>query len=316
MSDYILNLLPLKDEEHLEFEQTAPDAVHVYAGRRTVTPEQLEQATVIMGWPRPSDLSHCKNLKWFQCMFAGVDGYDTPGLLPKGAMLTSSSGFNSLAVAEHILACLLSLCKKLPQCRDNQQKHIWLDLGKTKTITGATVLVVGAGNIGSAVAQRCQALGAFTIGLKRTINGPISGFDKVCPSDMLDELLPEADVVILTLPHSDSTKQLMDTKRLNAMKQDAILINAGRGSVLDQDALIEVLKSGKLWGAALDVTQPEPLPADHPLWDAPNLIITPHLAGGIRFEITRRTCVTMALENLKRYLAKEPLENLVKVQEI
>lgn len=313
MSDYILNLLPLKEEERQEFEQTAPDAVHVYAGRRTVTPEQLAQATVIMGWPRSQDLSHCQNLKWFQCMFAGVDGYDTPGLLPAGAMLTSSSGFNSLAVSEHILACLLALCRKLPQCRDNQLGHTWVDLGQMKTITGATVLVVGAGNIGSAIAQRCRALGATTIGLKRTVNGPVAGFDQIYPSQQLDQLLPQADVVILTLPHSQSTKQLMNLSRLNAMKQDAILINAGRGSALDQDALIQVLRSGKLWGAALDVTQPEPLPADHPLWDAPNLIITPHLAGGIRFEITRRTCVTMALDNLKRYLKGEPLQNLVRI---
>ena len=313
MSDYILNLLPLNEQERAAFEETAPHAVHVYAGRRTVTPEQLEQATVILGWPRPSALSQCKNLKWFQCMFAGVDGYDAPGILPDGAMLTSSSGFNSQAVAEHILACLMALCRKLPQCRDNQLKHQWVDLGKMKTITGATVLVVGAGNIGSAVAQRCHALGAVTIGLKRTVNGPVPGFDKVYPSDQLDELLPQADFVILTLPHSDSTKHLMDAKRLNAMKQDAVLISAGRGSVLDQDALAEVLKSGKLWGAALDVTQPEPLPADHPLWDIPNLLITPHLAGGIRLEITRSTCVSMALENLKRYLKGEPLQNLVKL---
>ena len=313
MSDYILNLLPLNDQERNAFEEAAPDAVHVYAGRRTVTSEQLEQATVILGWPRPQDLRQCKNLKWFQSMFAGVDGYDTPGILPEGAMLTSSSGSNSLAVSEHILACLLALCRKLPQCRDNQQKHVWLDLGKMKTITGSTVLVVGAGNIGAAVAQRCQALGAFTIGLKRTVNGSIPGFDKVYSSNKLDELLPQADFVILTLPHSDSTKCLMDAKRLSSMKQDAVLISAGRGSVLDQDALVEVLKARKLWGAALDVTQPEPLPADHPLWDAPNLLITPHLAGGIRLEITRSTCVNMALENLKRYLVGEPLHNLVKL---
>lgn len=313
MSDYILNLLPLNDQERSAFEAAAPDAVHVYAGRRTVTPEQLEQATVILGWPRPKDLSQCKNLKWFQCMFAGVDGYDTPGVLPEGAMLTSSSGFNSPAVAEHILACLMALCRKLPLCRDNQRQHLWLDLGNMKSIAGSTVLVVGAGNIGSAVAQRCQALGAFTIGLKRTVTGPIPGFDKVCPSDQLDELLPQADVVILTLPHSDSTTHLMDAARLKAMKKDSILISAGRGSVLDQDALIEVLRAKKLWGAALDVTQPEPLPVNHPLWDTPNLLITPHLAGGIRLESTRSTCVEMALENLKRYLKGEPLQNLVKM---
>ena len=124
-------------------------------------------------------------------------------------------------------------------------------------------------------------------------------------------LLPSGDFVALSLPHSPSTTGLMNKTRLKSMKQDAVLINAGRGSVLDQDALAEELKSGHLWGAALDVTTPEPLPPEHPLWETPNLIITPHVAGGMRLDVTRKTCVQMSLDNLKRYLAGEPLHNLV-----
>lgn len=311
MSEYILNLLPLNDGERAAFEAAAPDAVHVYAGRRTVTPEQLAQATILFGWPRAKELAHCQHLKWFQTMWAGSDEYTISGCFPEGAILTSSTGFNSQAVAEHLFACLLALCRKLPFCRDNQLQHAWVDPGKMKTLLDSTVLVVGAGNIGSAFAAHCQAMGAHTIGLKRTVNGPIPGFDEVCPSDRLDELLPLADVVALSLPHSAQTEQLMDARRLALMKQDAILLNAGRGSVLDQDALVEALAGGRLWGAALDVTQPEPLPADHPLWSAPNLLLTPHTAGGMRLEVTRKTCVEMALDNLRRYLAGEPLKNIV-----
>ena len=126
-----------------------------------------------------------------------------------------------------------------------------------------------------------------------------------------DSLLPQADVVALTLPHSPQTVRLMDEGRIARMKDDAVLISAGRGTVLDQDALARAMTAGKLWGAALDVTDPEPLPEDHPLWDMPNLLLTPHVAGGMRLEITRRRCVEMAQENLRRYLAGEPLVNRV-----
>lgn len=313
MSDYILNLLPVTGEERAQFAQAAPDAVHVYSGRRTATPEQYAQATIIFGWPRPSDLSYCKNLKWFQTMWAGSDEYTAPGVLPTGALLTNSAGSNSLSVSEHMLAALLALCRKLPQCRDNQLKCQWVDVGKMKTISGATVLVVGAGHIGSAFAQRCRALGAHTIGLKRDVSRPVEGFDQLYTMDELDRLLPLADVVALFLPHSPATTGLMDARRLSLMKQDSILLNAGRGSVLDQDALVEVLRSGKLWGACLDVTQPEPLPADHPLWVAPNLLLTPHVAGGMRLEVTRKACVQMALDNLLRYRSGQPLHNQVRL---
>ena len=180
-----------------------------------------------------------------------------------------------------------------------------------KTILGGTVLVAGAGHVGSDFARLCQGLGARTIGLKRTVSGPVEGFDEVYPMDELDRLLPQADVVSLVLPHSPQTVRLMDGRRIALMKNDAILLSAGRGSVLDQDALAAAMTAGKLWGAALDVTDPEPLPPDSPLWDVPNLLLTPHVAGGMRLEITRRKCVEMAQENLRRYLAGEKLVNQV-----
>ena len=312
MSEYILNLLPVTEEEKQEFESIAPQAVHVYAGRRTVTPEQLAQATVILGWPRPQDMKGAVRLKWFQTMWAGSDEYEGEGILPPGIMLTSSSGSNSQSVAEHMLACLLALCRRLPIYRDSQRAHLWKDEGKMKTISGGTVLVVGAGHLGSAFAGLCRGLGARTVGLKRTVRGPVEVFDQVYPMDQLDELLPKADVVVLVLPHSPQTADLMDGRRLRLMKEDAILISAGRGTVLDQDALVQMMGEGKLWGAALDVTVPEPLPADSPLWDIPNLILTPHVAGGMRLEITRKNCIQMAQDNLRRYLAGEPLVNRVR----
>ena len=309
MSEYILNLLPLHEGEREEFEAIAPRAVHAYARSSTVTPEQLTAATVIFGWPRPERMGEAVNLKWFQTMWAGTDEY--AGMLPEGVLFTSSSGSNSRSVAEHMLTGMMAVCRRLPVYMDSQRAHVWKDEGPMKTILGGTVLVAGAGRVGAGFARLCQGLGARTVGLKRTITGPIEGFDEVRPMDELDALLPRADVVALTLPHSPQTAGLMDARRIALMKDDAILISAGRGSVLDQDALASAMTAGKLWGAALDVTDPEPLPPDSPLWDVPNLLLTPHVAGGMRLEITRRRCVEMAQENLRRYLAGEKLENIV-----
>ena len=310
MSEYILNLLPLHEGEREEFETIAPDAVHAYARSSTAAPEQLAAATVIFGWPRPEKMKGAVSLKWFQTMWAGTDEY--AGMLPEGILFTSSSGSNSRSVAEHMLTSLLAVCRRLPAYLDSQRAHVWKDEGPMKTILGGTVLVAGAGHVGSDFAMLCQGLGARTIGLKRAVRGPVEGFDEVYPMEKLDELLPQADVVALTLPHSPETAGLMDARRIASMRDDAVLLSTGRGSVLDQEALAKAMRSGKLWGAALDVTEPEPLPKDSPLWDTPRLLITPHVAGGMRLEITRRRCVEMAQENLRRYLAGEELVNLVR----
>ncbi len=310
MSDVILNLLPVHEEEKAAFQAAAPDAIHLYAGRRTATPEQFAQATIIMGWPRPEMLAQASRLRWFHCMWAGTDAY--VDVLPPSVLLTSSAGTNSQSVSEHMLASLLALYRKLPQCRDQQRDRLWADVGNMKSLAGAAVLVVGAGHVGSAFAQLCKALGAgITVGLKRTVGGPVPGFDEVFPMAKADQLLPQADVVALVLPHSPATVGFMDRRRLELMKDDAVLLSAGRGTVLDQEALAQVMQGGKLWGAALDVTEPEPLPGDSPLWGIPNLLLTPHVAGGMRLEVTRHNCIQLALDNLHRYMSGEPLQNLV-----
>ena len=308
MSEVIVNLLPVTEAEKLEFAAIAPDAEHIYAGRKSVTAEDLARATVMFGWPRAKALPGCENLKWFQTMWAGADEYLT--VMPEGATLTSSSGSNARSVAEHMLACTLALYRMLPTYRDSQRAHVWENENAMKTLLDATVLVVGAGNIGSTFAKMCKGLGSHTIGVKRSAT-PVEGFDEVFPLEKLDELLPKADVVALIMPHNPQSVGLMSKERLALMKDDAVLLSFGRGSVLDQDALVETMQGGKLWGAALDVTEPEPLPADHPLWDIPNLIITPHVAGNMLLEVTRRTCIEMAQSNLKKYLAGEKLDRVV-----
>ena len=227
-------------------------------------------------------------------------------------MLTSAVGAYGQAVSEHMFATLLALCKRLHQYRDAQNRNSWTPLGEVKTLAGATVLVAGAGDIGSSFARLVKGMGAHTVGLRRSPERGAEGIDEMHPLSALDEWLPKADVVALVLPHSPETDRLMDGPRIGRMKRDAILLNAGRGSAVDCGALAQALEEGHLWGAGLDVTAPEPLPGDHPLWRAERCLITPHVAGGDHLPAIRERLVDIALDNLRRYLAGEPLRNRMK----
>jgi len=312
MSEHILNMFPINEEEKKEFESLLPDAVWEYPRRSTVTPEQLAAATIIMGWPKHTQMHQAVNLRWLQTLWMGADEYLTPGILPEDVTITRCVGAYTRTVSEHMLGTLLAVCRRLPVCRANQRAHKWVDVRQMRSVFGSTVLVVGAGDIGSAFACLCKGMGAHTVGLKRTITGPIDGFDQLDTMDHLDDWLPKADVVALILPHAPETVHLMDERRIGLMKPDAILISDGRGTVLDQDALARAMQSGHLWGAALDVTVPEPLPEDSPLWDIPNLFITPHVAGGLRMELSRKTAVSFCLENFRRYVEGQALQGVVR----
>ena len=315
----ILNFLRLTDAEREAFQSAAPACEHLFRpvadqtkDARTAPEEELRRATIIIGCPPAAEMGKCPNLKWLQTWSAGVAPYLVPGVLPEGCMLTSAVGCYGPAVSEHMLACTLSLMKKLPAYRDNQSQSLWTDEGIVKSFDGSTVLLLGTGDIGSHFAQLTKALGARTVGLNRHPETPVAGIDELHPLSQLDQWLPQADVIAMSLPETPETIHLINAQRLGLMKPDAILVNAGRGSGADCLALAETLKAGRLWGAALDVTEPEPLPADHPLWDCPNLLLTPHTAGGDKLDATIRRIAALALENLKYYLAGEELRNRMK----
>lgn len=320
MSECILNALPLTDGEWAQFLAAAPGVEQRFVPLMDdgglvaplPDPAAAEGATVVLGCLPPAVLSASPTLKWLQTWSAGVDVYLKPGALPDGVMLTSAVGAYGPSVAEHMFAAMLTLMKRLHRYRDDQLAHRWGDLGQVKDLPSSVVLVVGAGDIGTSFARMCHALGARTVGLKRTVCPPPDGLDEVHTLDELDAWLPRADVVALALPQAPETVHIMDRRRLFLMKKGSILLNGGRGSAIDPEGLNEVLSAGRLWGAALDVTEPEPLPADSPLWDQPDLLLTPHVAGGLHMEGTRERIVAIALENLKRYLAGEPLKNRMK----
>lgn len=313
----ILNLLPITEGERERFLATALGYEHLFRpvedsrpGAGIATPDDFARAAIILGCPSGGELAGAHGLKWLQTWSAGADAYLKPGVLPEGAMLTSAIGAYGPSVSEHMLAMLLALQTHLPRYRDLQRTGCADDLGSPQSLRGTTVLVLGAGDIGSSFAVLCKALGAGRIlGVRRDLTKPSPGVDELHALTEVDSLLPLANVVAMALPRSPETDRLMDARRLDLMRPDAILLNAGRGTAVDCDALAIVLAAGRLWGAGLDVTDPEPLPHGHPLWTEPRALLTPHVAGGNQLESTRSAFVAIALENLRRYLAGEPLRN-------
>ena len=306
--ELILNLLTLKENQREAFLRAAEGWEQVFAPNGVmedggaVPSELYRRARVILGNPAVKELAACENLRLLQTRSAGTDQYQRSGVLPEGVTLLNASGAYGHSVSEHMFAMLLSLMKRLPAYRDRQRSGVWSDLGPVKTLDGALVLCVGTGDLGSSFARLCKALGARTAGIRRDAARPAGGIDEMYPMDRLDTLLPWADVVALMLPHTADTVHLMDRRRLLLMKEDAILVNAGRGSAVDCEALAEVLENGRLWGACLDVTDPEPLPAGHPLWTQERAVLTPHTAGGDHLADTADRIAAIALEHLTAFL--------------
>lgn len=274
----------------------------------------LEDAEIILGNPTDAQIAACPNLKWIQLTNAGVNNYvNRPALKERGILLTCASGAFGQSISECVLAMVLSLYKHLNLFRDNQNECLWRDAGRQKSPRGKKLLVLGAGDIGRSVAQILSPFGVRAVGVRTHAAAGDELFQKYITLDEVDSYLPEADIVVCSLPETDKTIGFFDAGRIALMNKDAILVNVGRGSLIDCGALAEALDRGTLYGAALDVTSPEPLPADHPLWRCKNAIITPHATGGSFGHLTEteeKIC-EIATENLKRYLKGEPLMNLV-----
>lgn len=270
----------------------------------------LQDAEIIIGEPTIQELSQAKKLRWLQMTWAGADRY-LKGGFPEGVLLTTASGAYGETIAEHVLGMLFALCRRLPAYG---RRTDWLDLGSEKKIAGSTALIFGCGDIGTAVAKRLKALGVQTIGVCRDLKKSRPYFDLRTNLACAEAFFEQADFVICALPHSHETENYFDGRKLAQLKEDAILINVGRGSFVHTDALAKVLSQDRLFGAGLDVISPEPLPPEHPLWNMPNVILTPHVAG-IGFghlQETEEEIWNICRENISRYLSGEELRNVVK----
>ena len=273
---------------------------------------QLLACDIVFGQLSNENLKHVTQLRWLHTSSAGVERYTST--LPSGVTITNSSGAYGIGIAEYLLGMTLSLLRKFPDYHVQQQQQVWHDLGPIKSIYGSTVLVVGMGDLGSEYAKRVKALGAAkVIGVTRTAKNlaayPFA--DQMVTLAELPEIIGQADITALCLPGTDETAGLFDTTLIGRMRQGSILLNAGRGSAIDQTALAEALNSGHLGGAGLDVTTPEPLPSNDLLWHSKNILITPHVSGNDSLELTTQLVVKIFIENLKRYMAGEPFERVV-----
>lgn len=305
----ILVVMPAADSHRRQLEAAAPGAVFTYAS--SPAEEDVARADAIVGNIRPELLAHAKNLKLLQLNSAGSNPYlSLPAVCP-GARLCCATGAYGLAISEHMMGVLLELMKKLALYRDNQFEGRWQDLGPVTSVYGANVLVVGMGDIGTSFARLCAAFGARVTGVRRRAGEKPDFIESIRTPADLDALLPEADVVFLSLPETPETIGLMSDQRIALMKETAYLLNCGRGSAVDQAALLRAVRAGKLAGAGLDVTTPEPLSQDHPLWREPRIVITPHVSGQYHLAETHNRIVALACRNLRALQSGGPLESEV-----
>ena len=272
--------------------------------------EIAKRITVIFGSPKIDFLKLCPQLIWLQLQSAGTDGY-IKGDIKENILLCCATGAYGHSVSEHMLALTFSLLKKLHLYRDVQSFQHWESQGEVHSIQGAVTLVVGLGDIGTAYAKKMKALGSYVIGIRRTAHKKPDYLDELLLPEQMMESLPRADIVALIVPRTKETVGLFGQSEFAKMKKGSFIINAGRGSAIDTDALFDALDSGFLGGAGLDVTDPEPLPPEHKLWKQKNLIITPHVAGGRYMRETSEYIMKLNLENARRFIKGERLLSLV-----
>jgi len=307
----ILVAIPVTEEQIQLFSEASKGGEIRFIKAQDVSENDLSDISAIIGNIRPQLLKYAKKLEWLQLNSAGYDAYIKNGILSDEVCLTNASGAYGVAVSEHMLALTLMLQKKLHLYRDNMHAALWHDEGKVTSPMGSKVLIFGTGDIGCEYAKRMSLCGAHVYGIRRKTDEKLPYFEALYKMDDVDKIMPEADITALALPASDSLYHFFNKEMFSLMKHGSLFINVGRGTLVDQNALLEALKSGQLSGAAIDVSEPEPLEADSPLWNERNLIITPHTAGGFRLDHTLEKIVELSVDNLRLYMLGKPLKMTV-----
>ena len=270
----------------------------------------VENAEVIVGFPKPELVKRANQLRWLHLSSIGVDKHIDKSLYcNKDIILTNSAGTYGKPISDHVIGMMLMLSRNLHYFRDQQNQHKWHKMDSTKDLFNSTLCIIGLGDVGKNLAIKAKALGMKVIGVKRT-PAPVPPYlDELYTTGSLDQILPQADFVVLSLATTKETIHIMNRERLSLLRKDAYLINIGRGALIDQDALYEYLNTGRLAGAAIDVMTPEPLPEDSPLWGVKNLIITPHVSG--KSPTTNQRQFSIFYDNLKKYVLDEALSNVI-----
>ena len=279
--------------------------------QRATWAELLGRAEVAFefDWERPRELLlRAPNLRWVQTTSSGIGPLvEQLGLAGSPLLITNAAGVHAQPLAEFVLMAGLHFAKEMPRLTVWKAQRHW-ERYCGHQLAGSKMTLIGLGKVGSRVAQLSSALGVEVVGHRRTTGGPVPvGVSRVVDAVGLDAELPDTDLLVIAAPDTPETKNLVDRRRLALLPPSAVLVNIGRGSLVDEPALTEMLAEGRLRGAALDVFAEEPLPPDNPLWGMPNVIISPHSASTVTQENDR--LVDLFIENLHRYLAGVPLIN-------
>jgi phosphoglycerate dehydrogenase-like enzyme len=285
--------------------EQAPDAF------RTRTP--LGDADGVVTWALDStEIDAAPNLKWVQWIGAGVDHAPLQALKARGIQLTNNRGVHANNIAEYLIGSMIAIARNFPRLVRAQDQHHWSlddDDFTVSELAGANLLILGAGNIGKALARKAIGMEMNVTVVGRSDRAEFIAGTTYRTIDSLDVVLGGADHVAVCLPLTPETNRLFDSGRIAKMKRGAVIYNVGRGPIIDTNALIDALNTGQLGAAGIDVSDPEPLPPDHPLWDAPNTFITGHTSGRTPYYWDRGGRILRA--NIQHFLAGEPLENLV-----
>ncbi len=278
----------------------------------TEIPSENFDADIIYGFA-PSIVKTSKNLKWLCVPWAGVDSIMGPGYFAnEDCLLTNSAGAYGVSIAEHMIAVSLVMMRCLDQFLKETKNGQWLSPRPQKSLKDCRITVLGTGDIGTTFAIRARAFEPAAItGVCRSGKSSSTVYDKVLPVTELDSILPQTDLLAMSLPATPETKGILSRERLALLPEGAYIVNVGRGSAIDEDALADNLENDHLAGAALDVFQTEPLPASSRLWKTKNLLITPHVAGNMTLPYTKDKNVQMFIEDLKNFAENKPLHYLV-----
>ena len=293
-------------EEIMDRFRSLPGTEIVFAERITdLSDQDLADAEMVAGHVSEKTAAKMPKLRFMQLFSAGANNYSW---LPEQVTLANAYGAYGDAIAEHMITTTLMAMKRMPQYLKLQEEQDWSLLNDIIRFEGSNILSVGMGAIGTSYLKKADALGAICYGVRRTVHDKPEFVEKLVTAADMDELLPDMDVVALSLPGTDEVKGMFDERRLRLMKKSAILINVGRGNSVVTGDLLKVMAEGHLRAACLDVMDPEPLPEGHPLWTAERVYITPHISGGYRAGVNYEKVMNVALNNLALVLqGKDPV---------
>ncbi|MCR4655121.1 MAG: D-2-hydroxyacid dehydrogenase [Lachnospiraceae bacterium] len=280
-------------------------------------PEAYRDAEVVYGYGmevvNAETVRKNADLKWISVTSAGIEFLLKPGMFAnEDVIITNASGAYGVSIAEHIIAVSLMMMRKLTKQVEASLQGRWEDPAAQKSLKDCRITVLGTGDIGCSFARRAKAFEpAKLVGVSRSGKRRDEAFDEMLPIERLEDILPLTDLLVMSLPGTPETENILSRERIALLPEGAYIVNVGRGSAIDEDALADSLDDGKLGGAALDVFRCEPLPGDSRLWTVKNLLITPHIAGRLTLEYTLDTNVKLFCDNLLNYSEGKPMKNVV-----